>query len=49
MISLIARDLTRQGLSILNYINDFGGMATDLTTATDHFTKLQGLLARLGL
>ena len=47
--SLVARDLTRQGLSILNYIDEFGGVASDLTTPTDHFTKLQGLLAQLGL
>ena len=50
VISLVTRDITRQGLPVLNYINDFGGVATsDFTTATDHFTKLQGLLAWLGL
>ena len=48
--SLVPRDLTRKGLSILNYIDNFwGGLNSDLTTATDHFTKLQGLLAHLGL
>ena len=37
--SLVARDLTRQGLSILNYIDNFGEVSSELTTAADHFSK----------
>ena len=39
-------DITRQWLAILNY--DFRGVASELTTAADHFSKLQGLLTHLG-
>ena len=48
--SLVTMDLTRQGLSILNYIDDVwvwvggGGVASTYTTAVAHFTKLQGVL-----
>ena len=34
---------------MLNYIDDFGGIAMDHHTATHHFRMLQSLLQHLGL
>ena len=47
--SLVARELGRRGLSLLNYINDFGGVAATRADADSHFAQLQGLLETLGL
>ena len=48
--SLVSRELRRQGLTLLNYIDDFfGGVALSKSSADSHFSQLQALLARLGL
>ena len=46
---MVARHLSKQGLAVLNYINDFGGVATSTAIATAHFTKLWATLRHLGL
>ena len=47
--SLITRELTRKGAAVLSYIGDFGGVATDQTTAAFHFNNFRTFLAKLGL
>ena len=47
--SLITRELNSQVATVLSYIDDFRGVATDQTTAATHFTNLRSLLANLGL
>ena len=47
--NIICRELRRQGLSLLNDIADFGGVAPSKSTAKSHFPQLQDLLAMLGL
>ena len=47
--SVITRELNKKGTAILTYINDFGVIATDQTTAATHFNNLRTLLARMGL
>ena len=47
--SFITRAFREQGGTVLNYIDDFGGLAGDHDTATLHFHLLQTLLRRLGL
>ena len=37
---LVAKDLSKKGLHILNYIDDFEGVAISKAEATDYFTKL---------
>ena len=47
--NIIARAANCHGAaSILNYIDDFGGVAKDRTSVLPHFTYLQELLARVG-
>ena len=47
--NLITRELNSRGVTVLSYINDFGGIATYQATAATHFTILRSLLAKLGL
>ena len=49
MTGLMARELGRQGLSLLNYIDDFGGAASMESEALQHFSLLQAMLEYLGL
>ena len=44
----IARELRRQGLALLNYIEDVG-VEESRATADYRFSQLQGLLAKLGV
>ena len=45
----MSRELGRQVLSLLNYIDDFGWVATSRAEVESHFAQLQGLLETLGL
>ena len=45
---MITHELTRQGSSVLSYIDDLG-WARDQATAATHLHDLQELLVRLGL
>ena len=47
--NIISRELRRQGVTLLNYIDNFGGVAPSRSTAESLFAQLQGLLAKLGL
>ena len=48
--SIITREeLNSKEATVLIYIDDFGGVATDQATAAIHFTNLRSLLAKLGL
>ena len=47
--SVITRELGRQGLALLNYIDDFGGVAATEAEAACHFGSLQALLEKLVL
>ena len=47
--SLVTRELNHGGATVLSYINDFGGVPTDQTTAATHFINLRSLLAKVGL
>ena len=47
--SLITRELSSMGATVLSYVDDFGGIVTDQATAATHFTNLMSLLAKLGL
>ena len=38
-----------KGATVLSYIDNFGGIATDQATAATHLTNLRTLLAKLGL
>ena len=42
--SLIIRELTSQGLSLISYINDIGSVANTEAKATSHFNSLHTLL-----
>ena len=44
---MITRELTRQGVQVLNYIYNFESVAAD--EAAVHFHDLQALLARLSM
>ena len=46
---LVVRHLGKEGVHVLNYTDDFGGVATSKGTATNHFTKLRAKLCHLGL
>ena len=46
--SFIARMFIEQGGTALNYIHDFGGLATDEQMSTLHFGMLRHLLEHLG-
>ena len=48
-MSIISKHLNQQGALILNYIDDFGLLATSQAEAHDHFDHLQDLMDRLGL
>ena len=45
----MARELVRQGLSLLNYIDVFGGVASTESDAIQHFSLFQALLKHLRL
>ena len=47
--NLVSRELRRWGISLLNYIDDFGGVTSSQFEAESHFFQLQGLLETLGL
>ena len=47
--SLVAKHLNCKGLSMLNFIDDFGGVAASKQQAQQHFKQLQGTLDKLGL
>ena len=47
--NLMAAELRRRGVTLLNYIDDFGGVAASGALARKHFSALQTLLADLGL
>ena len=49
MTSFIVRAFQEQGGSTLNYMDDFGGVATDEQMAVQHFSLLHSLLKHLGL
>ena len=49
VMSLITRELTRRGSSVLNYIDNFGMVSHSHSMAVTHFGRLWGLLTRLGL
>lgn len=48
-MNLFFRDLGRQGLKILSYINDFGGMGRDEGIAKRQFDMLSATFKWLGL
>ena len=45
----MARHIGKQDIQVLNYIDDFGGVAASKAMATDHFTKLWTTLHHLGM
>ena len=47
--NLVSRELGRRGLSLLNYIDDFGGVSPSKLETDSHFGQLQALLETLGL
>ena len=47
--NIVSRELRGRGISLLNYIDDFGGVTSSQSTADSHFSQLQNLLAKLGL
>ena len=47
--SQVSRELGRWGLSLINYIDGFLGVAPSRPEAESHFAQLQGLLETLGL
>ena len=48
-INLVSREFWRRGLSLLNYIDDLGGVASSKLEGESHFAHLQDLLETLGL
>ena len=49
VINCVTGELRRQGLTLLNYINDFRVVAKSKAAADHQFPLLQGLLAHLWL
>ena len=47
--NIVAAELRRHGATLLNYIDEFGGVAVSSAIAHTHFVALQTLLGELGL
>jgi hypothetical protein len=49
MTNLVSFIMRQRGAKLVNYIDDFGGMATDSNTARRHFELLKQTVQELGL